>query len=61
MDQNDEQASTPIRDITEYRKLVGKLLYLTNTKPDIAFVVKKLAQNLEKPSEKHMTAAHRVL
>ncbi|GAU15708.1 hypothetical protein TSUD_307180 [Trifolium subterraneum] len=53
--------STPYNDITGYRTLVGKLLYLTNTRPDIAFPVQQLCQFLDCPTILHYKAAHKVL
>ncbi|XP_065859400.1 retrovirus-related Pol polyprotein from transposon RE1 isoform X1 [Euphorbia lathyris] len=48
-------------DITGYRRLVGKLLYLTNSRPDIAFAVQRLSQFLHKPQEHHLREAHQIL
>lgn len=61
IDQQDYTKTKPIEDITGYRKLIGKLLYLTNTRPDISFTVQQLSQHLERPHELHLTAAHRIL
>ena len=33
-------------DVTQYRQIIGSLMYLTNTRPDICFVVNTLIQYL---------------
>ena len=44
-----------------YRQAIGSLLYLaTATRPDISWIVSKLSQYLEKPSEEHIKAVKRV-
>ncbi|KAK2399633.1 putative mitochondrial protein [Trifolium repens] len=48
-------------DISLYRRLVGKLLYLTNTRPDIAYATQQLSQFLHKPTMTHYKAACRVI
>ena len=44
-------------DATNYRKLVGKLNYFTNTRPDIAFSVQYLSQFLKAHTQAHTKAA----
>ncbi|CAN1751808.1 Retrovirus-related Pol polyprotein from transposon RE1, partial [Linum perenne] len=44
-----------------YRQLVGKLHYLTITRPDIAFAVQQLSQFQSEPHNGHLMAAQRIL
>ncbi|KAK6148143.1 hypothetical protein DH2020_019055 [Rehmannia glutinosa] len=48
-------------DQTRYRALIGSLLYLTTSKPDITFAVGVCARFQSAPKESHMTAAKRIL
>ncbi|GJZ92376.1 retrovirus-related pol polyprotein from transposon TNT 1-94 [Tanacetum coccineum] len=52
---------TPLSDPTLYRTLVGKLIYLTITRPDISFAAQSLSQFLKEPRTTHMAALTRVL
>lgn len=48
-------------DARQYRELIGRLLYLTITRPDITFVVNRLSQFLSCPTDVHLQAAHHIL
>ncbi|XP_016512829.1 putative mitochondrial protein AtMg00810 isoform X1 [Nicotiana tabacum] len=60
---NKGEASTDVQleDPGSYQKLVGRLLYLTMTRPDIAFVVQVLSQHMHAPKQSHLEAAIRVV
>jgi hypothetical protein len=51
----------PHDDVSGYRRLIGKLVYLTNTRPDIAYATQQLSQFLHKPTATHFNAACRVV
>lgn len=46
---------------TEYQSLVGSLIYLTNTHPDIAYSVSCLNRFMAAPQHPHLKAARKVL
>jgi hypothetical protein len=48
-------------DATLYRQLVGILLYLTHTCPNISFAIGLVARYLQTPHERHWKATKRIL
>uniref|UniRef100_A0A3Q7JV26 Reverse transcriptase Ty1/copia-type domain-containing protein n=1 Tax=Solanum lycopersicum TaxID=4081 RepID=A0A3Q7JV26_SOLLC len=50
-----------LKDPTSYQKLIGKLLYLTMTRPDISYAIQNLSQFMHSPKKSHMEAALRVV
>lgn len=49
-----------IEDRGIYRRLVGRLMYLTTTRPDITFAVNKLCQFSSAPRTSHFGAVYKV-
>lgn len=52
---------THLTDATRYRRVLGRLQYLSFTRPDIAYAVNKLSQFMQAPSDLHWKAMKRVL
>jgi hypothetical protein len=48
-------------DPTQFKKIIGSLMYLTTTRPDLMFSVNMIARYMEHPVETHMTTAKRIL
>jgi hypothetical protein len=53
-----DQAPT---DKGKYQRLVGKLIYLSHTRPDIAYAVSVVSQFMHNPSEDRMDTVIRIL
>ena len=56
-----DDTSDYLEDKASYRRLVGKLIYLTVTRPDISFAVGVVSQFMERPRTIHWDAALRIL
>ncbi|KAI5330645.1 hypothetical protein L3X38_030043 [Prunus dulcis] len=53
--------SDPLKDPTRYRRLIGRLIYLTITRPEITYAVNTLSQFMHEPRKHHFDTAHRLL
>jgi len=42
-----------LHDTTQYRRLVGRLIYLTVTRPDIVYPIRTLSQFMQEPRKTH--------
>lgn len=50
-----------LSDASQYRRIIGRLLYLTISRPDISFAVNKLSQCMAAPRTSHLDATHHLL
>ncbi|RVW35915.1 Retrovirus-related Pol polyprotein from transposon RE1 [Vitis vinifera] len=48
-------------DKGRYQRLVGKLMYLAHTRPDLAYALSVVSQYMHNPREQHMNAVMRIL
>jgi hypothetical protein len=53
--------SSELVDATLYRQIIGSLMYLTNTRPDICFDVNTLSQSLVEPRRVYLVVAKHVM
>jgi hypothetical protein len=53
--------SSNLIDATLYRQIIGSLMYLTNTRPDIYFAMNTLSQFLVEPRRVHLMVAKHVM
>jgi Reverse transcriptase (RNA-dependent DNA polymerase) len=50
-----------LEDIGQFQRIVGKLIYLTITRPDIAYSVSFVSQFMQKPTKQHMELVDQIL
>ncbi|GJZ27410.1 ribonuclease H-like domain-containing protein [Tanacetum coccineum] len=59
---NEDSDKDPLlKNITDYQKLMGKLIYLTNTRPNISYVVHCLCKFMHSPLTSHLKIAFKIL
>ena len=56
-----EAKEEPVVDKKMYQRLVGRLIYLTHTRPNIAYSVSVISQFMHDLREPHFQAAYKVL
>ncbi|KAM1091509.1 hypothetical protein ACFX13_019280 [Malus domestica] len=50
-----------LKNVTYYKRLVGKLIYLTITRPDITFAVSLVSQFIQAPTVERLSIVKRIL
>ncbi|XP_014517259.1 uncharacterized protein LOC106774734 [Vigna radiata var. radiata] len=55
------KSDSHLNDPGPYRRLIGKLLYITNTRPDLCYTINLLSQFMQAPTEHHYRVVQHVL
>lgn len=55
------ESDSPLSNPSSYQRLIGRLIYLTITRPDICYAVQVLSQFMHSPKKSHLLAALRIL
>jgi hypothetical protein len=50
-----------VDDTTMYRHIVGSLIYMTITRPDLSYVIGMVSQFMQTPQKSHLDAMRRIL
>ena len=56
-----KSVAQPLSNPQQYRRLVGRLIYLSATRPDLAYAVHTLSQFMQRPTQEHWDAGLRVV
>lgn len=57
----EDGGNTPLVDCTMYRQLVGSLLYVTDSHPNLSYVVGSISRYMQEPHELHWKVSKRIL
>jgi hypothetical protein len=58
---HDSDTGSYLVDPTMYRKLIGSLMYMIHTRPDIFYAVIAMSQFMTKPRQRHWVEANHIL
>ncbi|KAF5459175.1 hypothetical protein F2P56_023153 [Juglans regia] len=56
-----KDSGVPLSDPSTYRHLIGRLLYLIITRPDLCYAIQLLSQFMSHPTTSHLATAHKIL
>lgn len=57
----DNPNDSALQDPYEFKSIIGKLFYLTHSRPHIVFSVCRLSQHLAKPTQAHLIVAYIII
>lgn len=60
-DRLQEDDSQRLIDVGRYQRLVGCLIYLSLTRPDITYAISVISQYMHAPTQDHLDTAYKVL